>query len=181
MQVRLLITAFAVTMGAALATQAQSIQSSYTNLAGRSCRTIKEDSSGAGYWLGQCPGVAGYKLLLEEGDLRQNLTVVTPRGKKQSLDLWSVVASGFSRVGDKAEWRLKKQRGGAAPIALIVRFIVSIDPEDSTRTKSYLAVSKITSTEICVTHKIEPGPSANEAARKAADEAGSKPCLASPE
>jgi hypothetical protein len=42
---------------------------------------------------------------------------------------------------------------------------------------SYLAVAKITATEVCVTEKIAPGPRANEDARRAADAASNKPCL----
>ena len=42
---------------------------------------------------------------------------------------------------------------------------------------SYLAVTKITPTEICVTDKILSGANANEDARRAADTAATKPCL----
>ena len=55
---------------------------------------------------GRCRGVAGYTLLLSEGDLRQNIIVVTPQGAKHSLELWDVVSGGFSSVGPKAEWRM---------------------------------------------------------------------------
>src|SRR5256885_9656014 len=88
---------------------AQSNQSVYTDLSTKSCRTLVSDTSGAGSYVGQCPGVAGYKLLLEEGDLRQNIKVVTPRGQKHSLELWTVVGSSFSSVGAKAEWRMQRQ------------------------------------------------------------------------
>ena len=45
------------------------------------------------------------------------------------------------------------------------------------RTIKYLVVTKITSTEICVTEKISSSPTANEDARRAADAASTKPCL----
>lgn len=155
---------------------AQANQSTYTNLDGRGCRTLKSDSSGAGYYLGQCPGVAGYKLLVEEGDIRQNITVITPRGQKHSLDLWSVVGSSFSFVGKKAEWRMQKQGGKLVPVALIIRYNLS-NPEDSSKGTSYLTVSKITPAKICVTNKIPPSANANEEARRAADNSASQPCL----
>jgi hypothetical protein len=60
---------------------------------------------------------------------------------------------------------------------LIVRFNASEDPEQPDKLTSYLAVSKITSDAVCVTAKIQPGASANENARRAADEAAAKPCL----
>ena len=122
----------------------------------------------------------GYKLLVDEDDLRQNVTVVTPLGKKHDLNLWSVIGSGFSNLGEKAEWRMAKQQGKLAPVALIVRFTVSIDPEDSSKTASYLAVSKITRQQICVTDKIPPTRPANEEARRAADSSANKPCLQAP-
>ena len=157
---------------------AQANRSIYTNLGAKSCRTIKADSSEAGSYVGICGGVGGYKLQVEEGDLRQNIQVITPAGQKHSLDLWTVVGSSFSSLGEKAEWRVRTQRGKVVPVALIVRYNLS-NPEDSTKITSYLAVTKITASKICVTDKIAPGPGANVAARAAADKSADKPCLES--
>ena len=157
---------------------AQSNRSVYTNLGEKHCRTIKADSSGAGSYEAICRGVGGYKLQVEEGDLRQNIQVIAPAGQKHSLDLWTVVGSSFSSLGEKAEWRVRTQRGKVVPVALIVRYNVS-NPEDSTKTTSYLAVTKITAAKICVTDKIGPGADANVAARAAADKSADKPCLQS--
>lgn len=155
---------------------AQSNRSIYTNLAAKNCRTIKAGSSEAGSYVGICRGVGGYKLQVEEGDLRQNIQVITPTGQKHSLDLWTVVGSSFSSLGEKAEWRVRTQKGKVVPVALIVRYNLS-NPEDSTKTTSYLAVAKITAAKICVTDKIGPGAGANVAARVAADKSADKPCL----
>jgi hypothetical protein len=113
-------------------------------------------------------------LLLLEGDLRQNIIVVTPKGAKHSLDLWDVISGGFSYVGPKAEWRVAK-----APTALILRYNASEDPEHPDRKTSYLVVAKIAPDEICVTDKISPGAKANDEARRAADNAATRPCLKS--
>jgi hypothetical protein len=121
----------------------------------------------------RCRGAAGYTLVVTEGDLRQNITVVTPKGMKHSLDLWEVVSGGFSYVGPRAEWRLAKQK----PVALIFRYNASEDAENPDKKSSYLVVTKITSTEICVTDKISPGANANDEARRAADTAATRPCL----
>ena len=158
---------------------AQSNRSIYTNLGEKSCKTIKMVESEAGWYVGLCQGVGGYKLQVEEGDLRQNIQVINPACRKHSLDLWTVVGSSFSSLGEKAEWRVRTQRGKAVPIALIVRYNVS-NPEDSTKTTSYLAVAKITANQICVTDKIAPGAGANVAARNAADASANKPCLTAP-
>lgn len=99
---------------------------------------------------------------------------------QHSLDLWSVISGGFSSVGAKAEWRLLSQKGKLVPVALIIRYNASEDPESPNRITSYLAVAKITPSEICITDKIPPGPKANEDARRAADAASTKPCLKTP-
>lgn len=147
-------------------------RSLYTSLEAKQCRTIKTETTGAGDYEGRCRGVYGYSLLLLEGDLRQNVIVVTPKGARHSLDLWDVVSGGFSYVGPRAEWRIKK-----SPVALILRYNASEDPEHPNRKTSYLVVVKITRDEICVTDKISGGAKANTAARSAADNAATKPCL----
>ena len=157
---------------------AQANDSVYTSLSTKACRTIRSTSTEGGSYVGICPGVGGYKLQSEEGDLRQNIQVITPSGKKHSLELWNVIGSGFSALGEKAEWRVKRQNGKIIPIALIVRYNVA-NPEDSTKGTSWLAVAKITAAKICITEKIAPGTNANVAARNAADNAGTKPCLES--
>ena len=152
----------------------QSNKSVYTSLDEKQCRKIKTDAAD---YEGRCRGAAGYTLLVTEGDLRQNVTVVTPAGAKHSLDLWDVVSGGFSSVGPKAEWRMARQNGKAAPVALIIRYNASENPDQPDKLSSYLVVTKVTPTEICVTDKISPGPKANEDARRAADSSSTKPCL----
>jgi hypothetical protein len=153
----------------------QSNQSVYTSLEEKQCRVIKSATEGDDGYEGRCRGTAGYTLLLSEGDLRQNITVVTPQGTKHSLDLWDVISGGFSSVGPKAEWRMSNRK----PVALIIRYNASEDPEQPNKLTSYLAVAKITASEICVTDKILPGAGANADARRAADAAATKPCLKS--
>jgi hypothetical protein len=168
-------TAFALSF--AYAASNAPADSIYTDLAANKCKTIKAGGEEAEGPTQVCPGVAGYKLITEEGDLRANIKVVDPKGKQHSLDLWSVVSSAFSTLGQKAEWRVVKKNGKVTPVALIVRYNASENPEDSSKITSYLAVAKITPQKICVTDKIAPSATANEEARRAADSAASKPCL----
>ncbi len=156
--------------------QAQTNTSVYTPLEPKQCRKLESDTGEGGY-IGRCRGTSGYTLIVTEGDLRQNIIVVTPEGKQHSLELWHVVSGGFSSLGPKAEWRMSRQKDKLIPVALIVRYNASENPEDSTKRTSYLAVAKITSQEICVTDKISPGASANDDARRAADIATTKACL----
>ena len=153
--------------------QAQAPQSIYTSVEARKCRRVKSSDAEAGDYLGRCDGTAGYTLLLAEGDLRQNVTIVTPQKKQHSLDLWTIVSPAFSNVGPNVEWRVVRH----SPIALILRYNASEDPEKPDKKTSYLVVTKITTNEICVTDKVAPGTLANEEARRLADEATTKPCL----
>lgn len=152
------------------------IDSIYTPLEGSSCKPIEENAK-EGWAKGRCDGIAGYKLDWMEGDLRQSLNVIAPDGKEFPLELWSTVSSGFSALGDKAEWRVQKAGKKTTPIALIVRFNVSENPDQPEKTTSYLTVSKITANEICVTDVVKPGANANQQARDLADAATDKPCM----
>ena len=161
----------------AVATMAQTNSSTYTPLSEKQCKAVKGPDPQTNDYEGRCPGIAGYTLIVTEGDLRQNVIVVTPKGTKHSLDLWDVISGGFSSVGAKAEWRMTQQDKKRVPVALIIRYNANEDPESPNKQSSYLAVTKITDTEICVTDKIKPGAKANEEARVAADAAATKPCL----
>jgi len=181
MFVRISPIALSFVLLSALSASAQSNTSLYTNLVGPQCRTLKLDESGTGSYLGQCRGVAGYKLLVEEGDIRQNLIVVTPAEKKKSLDLWSVVGSSFSSLGAKAEWRMKRQGKRSVPVGLIVRYNLA-NPEDSTKSISYLVVARISpdAAQVCVTDVISPGADQNAKAREGADNSETKRCKVTP-
>lgn len=159
------------------AVAAQSKTSAYSSVEEKRCRTIKSTDEEGGSYEGSCRGVAGYNLIVEEGDLRTNVKVVAPGGATHSLDLWSVVSSGFSSLGPRVEWRLVKRGKTVVPVAIIVRYNANENPENPDKITSYLAVAKITASEVCVTSKIPPGAKANEDARRAADVAESQPCL----
>jgi hypothetical protein len=145
----------------------------YTSLEEKQCRSVKSPNTDEDDYEIRCRGAAGYTLVVSEGDLRQNITVVTPKGAKHSLDLWDVVSGGFSHVGPRAEWRLVKQK----PVALIIRYNASENAEQPEKKSSYLVVTKITAEDICVTDKISAGANANEEARRAAGTAATRPCL----
>lgn len=176
MRFKHVLLAICLTLGCAYAASAQAIQSVYTDLGGKSCKTLERDDEAAGYLLEQCAGVAGYKLQVVSGDDRQSITVVKPDGSKHELSFGLIGGGGFSGLGAKAEWRVKRENGKVVPIALIVRLNVSTNPSEPDKTTSYLTVTKITPREICLVEAIEPKPNANEAARAAADSSAAKPC-----
>jgi hypothetical protein len=151
------------------------INSVYTKLSGSNCKAL-ESNEAEGSAKGRCKGTAGYQLDWMEGDIRQSLNVIDPQGKAFPLELWSTVSSGFSSLGDKAEWRVQKAGKKSTPLALIVRYNVSENPEKPEKTTSYLVVSKITPTEVCVTDVVKPAKDANQQARTLADTATTKAC-----
>ena len=156
---------------------AQGIQSVYTNLSGKGCKTIEEDAEAAGYMVQLCPGVAGYKLEVDSQDLRQGVTVISPDGSKHELNLGYIGGGAFSFLGNKAEWRVKRVKGKLVPIALIMRFSVSEQQEDgNSKDIPHLTVTKITPQKICLLEPTRAGRNANLEARRLADNSADKPC-----
>jgi hypothetical protein len=151
-------------------------ESIYTEIAAAKCETIESNEDEE--WIVQeCPGVGGYKLEVSEGDLRQTIDVISPAGKKSELNFSGIVSSGFSALGEKAEWRVKKVGEKVTPVALIARYNVSEDPDKPEKTTSYLVVSKISGETSCVIEIIKPVSDANEKTRVSADNSGDKACL----
>jgi len=163
---------------AGTAQSAGPLQSEYTDLTSPTCKEVKmekqipEDDSFAM----KCPGIGGYKLEVVGGDLRTSVNVIDPSGKSFPLNFYDTITGHFSTLGNKAEW-LGEKKG--APSALIVRVNASENVDKPSEITSYLAVAKITSSEICVTDKVVPSPKMNEVARMAAAGSATKACLKS--
>lgn len=150
-------------------------QSIYTGTQTKDCKTIEQSDEGAGYYRGECPGVGGYKLELIEGDIRQTINMIAPNGTKSELDFWSTVSSGFSAVGEKAEWRVTRNGSKITPFALIIRY--NAQNAATEKNESFLVVVKIEGNSACITEIIKPTANQNVKARQAADASANKPCL----
>ena len=166
------ILAFGLVSGISIS-QAATLTSVYTDLTDKACKTLESDSSGSGWYKGQCQGINGYKLILTEADIRQSIDVITPKGKSFPLDLINNVSLHFSTVGKKAEWRIAANK---QPVALILRYNANEDATDPAKVTSYLVVSKVTDKLVCITDIVKPQPKANEIARQLADQAPAKVC-----
>lgn len=166
------ILAFGLVSGISIS-QAATLTSVYTDLTDKACKTLESDSSGSGWYKGQCQGINGYKLILTEADIRQSIDVITPKGKSFPLDLINNVSLHFSTVGKKAEWRIAANK---QPVALILRYNANEDAADPAKVTSYLVVSKVTDKLVCITDIVKPQPNANEIARQLADQAPAKVC-----
>ena len=109
MKVKLLIFSVSLilsTVGGVFA-QKSKIQSVYTNLDAKSCKTLESETEGTGWYRGQCKGIGGFKLHVTEGDIRQSIDVIAPNKNKYELDLIGHVSSGFSTVGEKPNGTLR--------------------------------------------------------------------------
>lgn len=166
---RALITVAAVILSLVSAGSAQN-RSVYTSTKTSACKTLESNPDEGGSYVGECRGAAGYKVHLIEGDIRQTIDVISPKGKKFPLDFTSYFGA-FSYIGERLEWRLRSGK----PVALIARYYVA-DVEGVQKSRSYLMVSKVGDPASCVTDIVDPGKGQNEKARKLADEAASKPC-----
>jgi hypothetical protein len=168
-----------VLLACAVQTSAQAVQSVYSDLSEAKCKVVEsgDEPEGNSSSVSRCPGVAGYSLLVLDGDSRQSVTIVRPDGTEHPLDLWHTVSGAFSTVGQRAEWRVRRRGDKDEPYALIVRFNHNALPNNPDKKISTLVVAKITPDAVCVTDAIPPAPDANERARKAADSAAAKPCL----
>lgn len=149
------------------------IESIYTDLAGRKCKTTSDDESDV--ITQECPGAAGYKLVVAERDAQKTINVLSPSGKTYYLDFQDKVSGGLSTLGKKAEWRVKRSNGKIKPVGLITRFSFS-KTGDASKLTSYLIVTKFDRDNICITDIVKTKDT-NVKARKLADDAPARPCL----
>lgn len=171
-----IILTFLLTIFFSSAIYPQKIESIYTDLAEKNCKTIESEAQGDTWYRGECVGVAGYKLEVIDGDARMTLDVISPTGEKSELELWTNVSSAFSELGLKAEWRVIREGKKVKPIALIVRYdFGNVDVKPGKQ--SYLLIIKIADDSACLTDLVKPSGDQNIKARKLADKAGKKPCL----
>lgn len=121
----------------------------------------KTDEGESGSWL--CKGYRDLKIYFAEGDLRQFMAF--GKSPKQHCAAEQTF-SGFNSANNTIEWRLKAGK----PLAAIQRWTVSYDPEDSAKTKTWLVVTRIESSNSCHMAVVEGAvPNANLKAREIAD------------
>lgn len=139
--------------------------SEYSSLS--NCRVITSKPEEAGYSSSDCPGLAGYTLRLVNADARQNLFVQTPSGSEHSLRLSEAAGSGFSRIGERVEWRGTMEGPDFRPDAMLLRYYV-VEREGAGET-AYLLPVKLAGGTPCVADRFAPGPDQSREARRAAD------------
>lgn len=152
-----------------LATSAQAgYDSAYTDFVPETCKQIEPgaaEGEGAFSPTYECKGYKGLAVTFVEDDLRS--VVAYGRDGRNHCAMHQTF-SGFNSVGNKVEWRLRDQKA----IATILRWKVSYDPEDSTKTKDWLVVTKVADGQSCHVGYVEGSyANANDKARWLADTA----------
>jgi hypothetical protein len=112
----------------------------------------------------ECKGFADYVVTFVEGDLRSYISY----GKEESDHCARAQTfGGFNSAGETIEWRLNNGK----PVATILRWTVSYDSEDSSKTREWLVVTKLEEGDSCHMGYVEGAyPKANETAQKLADD-----------
>lgn len=141
-------------------------RSRFTSIDSAKCKLLEQNIEEGGWSRRLCDGPAGYKLELTDSDLRQDIIVIPPSGKRSELGLTEIVANGaFNSLGKTAEWR---GADPSSPDALIVRLGVTADPEGKKPDVSNLIVARL-KPSACIVAVVPPSAGQNERARAIAD------------
>lgn len=161
MRNRLALSFLLLSAGAAVAGGASS---TYTSFDLKHCKALSAANS-AEEWGGSslCPGLGSLNIYFAEGDLRTMVAFGTAPATHCAA---TQSFGGFNSASTKVEWRLRDGK----PVATILRWTVSYDPNDSEKTKTWLVVTKLEAKNSCRVAAVEGAlPDANQKARDAAD------------
>jgi hypothetical protein len=151
---------------------AQSMGSSYSSTAPKDCRQIGKPSELDGSTTRVCPGKNGLIVLIAEDDLREIVSVGRNRKAAAEEPAAKVWFAPFNSSEATVEWR----SAGTKPIAMIQRWHIAdgTDPDKQGRpnTKAMLVVTRLPPGPVCHVAYVDAiaNPTANELARKAADD-----------
>ncbi|GKQ53173.1 hypothetical protein [Bradyrhizobium sp. Ce-3] len=169
--------AFATAIMAATSTNpgqagAETISSSFTSTAPKACRMIGKPNEEDGSTTRVCPGKFGLVVLINEGDLREVVSVGRNReaaAREPAANAWF---GPFSSTGDTIEWRA----AGSKPFAIIQRWLIADNSEQDKRggpvSRAMLAVTRPLPGDVCHVAYVDvaANPDANALARQAADD-----------
>ncbi|MBB4422809.1 hypothetical protein GGD66_001349 [Bradyrhizobium sp. CIR48] len=151
---------------------AQSVGSTYTSTAPKDCRQIGKPSELDGSTTRACSGKDGLLVLIAEDDLREIVSVGRNRRAAAEEPAAKVWFAPFNSSETTIEWRTV----GAKPFAIIQRWHIAdnADPDKQGRpnTKAMLVVTRLPPGPVCHVAYVDAiaNPTANELARKAADD-----------
>lgn len=119
-----------------------------------------------------CPGKSGLVVLINEGDLREVVSVGRNReaaAREPAAQAWF---GPFSSTGDTVEWRT----AGGKPFAIIQRWQIADNSEQDKRggpvSRAMLAVTRLPPGDVCHVAYVDvaANPDANALARQVADD-----------
>ncbi|WP_338690836.1 MULTISPECIES: hypothetical protein [unclassified Bradyrhizobium] len=151
---------------------AETFSSSYTSTAPKACRMIGKPNEEDGSATRVCPGKSGLVVLINEGDLREVVSVGRNReaaAREPAAQAWF---GPFSSSGNTVEWRA----AGSKPFAIIQRWLIADNSEQDKRggpvSRAMLAVTRLPPGEVCHVAYVDvaANPNANELARQAAED-----------
>ncbi|MCK1758689.1 hypothetical protein IVA78_26855 [Bradyrhizobium sp. 137] len=151
---------------------AEAVGGIYTSTAPKDCRQIGKPSALDGSTMRVCPGKSGLVVLIAEDDLREVVSVGRNRKEAAEEPAAKVWFAPFNSSDTTVEWRA----AGAKPFAIIQRWHIadSSDPDKQGRpnTKAMLVVTRLPPGPVCHVAYVDAiaNPTANELARKAADD-----------
>jgi hypothetical protein len=172
--VHLTVLAFAAgaASGPISTANAQTFSGSYTSTAPRDCRMIGKPSELDGSTSRVCPGKAGLVVSISEDDLRETVSVGRNRAAAAKEPAAQSSFGPFNSTTKIAEWRVIDGK----PFAIIQRWHIADndDPDQQGRpnTKAMLVVTRLPPGPVCHVAYVDAiaNPTANELARKAADD-----------
>lgn len=151
---------------------AQSVGSSYTSTAPKDCRQIGKPSDLDGSTTRVCPGKDGLVVLIAEDDLREIVSVGRNRKQAAEEPAANVWFAPFNSSESTIEWRT----AGEKPFAIVQRWHIAdntdLDKQGRPKTKAMLVVTRLPPGPVCHVAYVDAiaNPTANELARKAADD-----------
>ena len=166
------LTLFAASAALVLQSNAETIGSSYTSTAPKDCRVRSAGNGVDDSTIRVCPGKNGLIVLIAEDDLRETVSVGSNRlgaSREPAAQTWF---GPFNSTTNTVEWRAANGR----PYAIIQRWHIADnadqDKDGRPIAKPMLAVTRLSPGPVChVAYvDVQANPSANELARKAADE-----------
>lgn len=144
----------------------------YTSVAVKDCLTIEsselEEQAEIDYYYGQCPGLDGYQVYVQGGDIRYNLQMAY-----NGVAIRLPQLAAFHDLGsDKIEWRYKRTSKGVILKALIYRLSYqdyNVETEEFFET-SKLYVVKLDGPTSCLAGEVAASNTMNLEARNIADD-----------
>jgi hypothetical protein len=165
------LSLFAAGFGQISLAAAQTFSSTYTSTASKDCRKVKL-STEADDEVRVCPGKAGLVVVVEEGDLRETVSVGRNRIAAAKEPAANTRFGPFNSSMTTVEWRAQN----GTPFAIIQRWSIAdngdMDKEGRPIAKRLLIVTRLAPGPVCHVAYVDvkANPNTNELARKAADE-----------